>query len=140
MSALKTRLDGFLRVVEIDEDAAGVAHAGSVRELNAARGRCEELRLELRKDGPKRGTSQEWMMVELERQRLVETLKFQEQQQARCEKAEQMKRQALAVAHQKAESIRHAIDRLRGEQIRAINKREQVEQDDLAIQRHRRTG
>ena len=140
MSALRTRLDSFLRVVELDEDAAAVAHAASVRELLAARTRSDELRAELRRDGRARGPSQEWMVAELERQRLVEALVASEAKAARALAVEQERRSELALAHQKAESIRHAIARLREDQIRLRDRLEVRESDELAVLRHRRAS
>ncbi len=140
MSALRTRLDSFLRVVELDEDAAAVAHAAAVRELLAARERSDALRAELRRDGRARGPSQEWMVAELERQRLVEALAVSEAKAARALAVEQERRSELAQAHQKAESIRYAIERLREEQVRLRDRLERRESDELAVLRHRRTG
>jgi flagellar biosynthesis chaperone FliJ len=138
MSLHKTRLDSFLRVVELDEDAAAVAHAAVSRELLLAHARSEDLRRELRRDGRARGPSSEWMVLEMERQRLVEALKVSELNIARITRLEQEKLRALTAAHQKAESIRNAIDRLRGEQVRELSRRESKETDELAIARHRR--
>jgi len=140
MSALHTRLDAFLRVVELDEQAATSAHAASLRDLFTARARVEELRAELQRDRRARGRIEEFMVIELERQRLVEGLRAAEALIAKAEKLEQEKRQELSVAHRKAESIRRAIERLRGEQIREINRKEVRELDEIAISRHQRAA
>ncbi len=140
MSAPKTRLDSFLRVVELDEDAAAIAHAQSLRELQEQRDRVAALRAQLERDARKRARQEEWMVIELERQRLADQLKQAEQKRLALEKAEQTKRAELSAAHQKAESIRHAIDRLRGEALREATRRELRESDELALQRHRRVA
>ena len=136
----KTRLDSFLRVVELEEDAAAVAHAQSQRELQAQQERVAALRAQLERDARKRARQEEWMVIELERQRLADQLRQAEQKRLALEKAEQEKRAALSAAHQKAESIRHAIERLRGEALREANRKELRESDELALSRHRRAA
>ena len=55
-------------------------------------------------------------------------------------KAEQGKRVEMNAAHQKAETIRHAIERLRGEIVRDLTRKDQRESDEIAVIRHRRVA
>ncbi len=140
MSAIHTRLDAFLRVVELDEQEATAVHAGALRELFASRTRTEEIRDELRRERQARGRIDEWVVVELQQQRLVEALRASEERTKRAEQLEQEKRHELSIAHRKAESIRRAIERLRGEQARELTRKEMQELDAIAISRFHRSA
>ena len=138
--APRTQLDALVGVLESRQDWLARTHAHTLQALAASREAevCLLERIALEK--PAAATADEWRASEQRVERLRLELHGQQDTTRRCSEDEAAAKASLTAAHRRVETLRKASDRIRAGIMRARDKAESREHDELALLRFQHAG